>query len=229
VPVEIPGAIPFLDDTVHASYDANAVRAFWRSLVAMDDVFNRFRGRFVGKAWRPPRFSGRPAPLHTGQAPNIGPHVMREAYSHEVSSCGYWPGGPGAEGTFYSYAYPEPAGFREAPVAPEGARWDDELAEFVLPYETVRSAADPEETLLAFQQSTYEAAADAGHWDRPRSRGRRGRHQPTRPQPGRQGQVESPASPARCGGTSSQTGPCGRRRSGTCVVGSNPLCSSNTG
>jgi hypothetical protein len=177
VPVEIPGAVPFLDDTTHASYDADAVRGFWRSLVAMDGVFTRFRGRFVGKSspihlfWgaldlATTRFSGRPAPLHPGQAPNIGPHVMREAYSHEVSSAGYWPGGPGTEGTFYSYAYPEPPGYRDVAVAPAAARWDDGLAEFVLPYEDVRRAADPEETLLAFLQSTYEAAADTGGWDR---------------------------------------------------------------
>jgi Family of unknown function (DUF5996) len=177
VPVEIPDAVPFADDTAHASYDGQAVRGFWRALVAMDAVFTRFRGRFVGKAspvhlfWgaldlATSRFSGRTAPPHPGGAPNCGPHVMGEAYSHEVSSCGYWPGGPGDEGTFYSYAYPEPAGFRDAAVAPGTARWDDELAEFVLPYEAVRRSADPEGTLLTFLQSTYEAAADAAGWDR---------------------------------------------------------------
>ncbi|HEY8525157.1 MAG TPA: DUF5996 family protein [Acidimicrobiales bacterium] len=177
VPVEIPGAIPFADDRVHASYDADAVDRFWRVLVAMERVLKEFRGRFVGKSspvhlfWGAldmavTRFSGRTAPPHPGGAPNVGPHVMVEAYSHEVSSCGYWPGPPGEEGTFYAYAYPEPPGYRDVPVAPDGARWDDELGEFVLPYELVRDAAEPEVALLAFLQSTYEAAADAGGWDR---------------------------------------------------------------
>lgn len=177
MPVEIPGAIPFTEDTHHASYDGDAVRRFWRALVAMEAVFTDFRARFVGKAspvhlfWGAldlavTRFSGRPAPLHPGGVPNCGPHVMWEAYSHEVSSCGYWPGAPGQEGTFYSYAYPEPDGFREVPVEPAAARWDDELAEFVLPYEAVRTADDPAATLLAFLQSTYEAAAQTARWDR---------------------------------------------------------------
>jgi hypothetical protein len=178
VPVEIPDAIPFAEDHVHASYDPEAVQRFWRALLSIEEVLERFRSRFVGKAspihyfWGAidlahTRFSGRPAPLHPGGAPNCGPHVMWEAYSHEVSSCGYWPGGPAAEGVFYSYAYPEPPGYRERAVAPSGARWDDDLAEFVLPYEVVRGAADPDATLLGFLQSTYEAAADTAGWDRP--------------------------------------------------------------
>ncbi len=177
VPVEIPGAIPFPDDHIHASYDPDAVRRFWSALVEMTRVFNIFRSRFVGKAspahlfWgaldmATTRFSGRPAPPHPGGAPNCGPHVMWEAYSHEVSSCGYWPGGPSEEGVFYSYAYPEPPGFREVSVGPDGARWDDDLVEFVLPYERVRTADDPDATLLAFLQSTYEAAAETAKWDR---------------------------------------------------------------
>jgi hypothetical protein len=177
VPVEIPGAIAFADDDVHASYDAAAVRRYWQALVAIEAVFKRFGSRFVGKAspvhwfWgaadlASTRFSGRRAPRHPGGAPNCGPHVMWEAYSHEVSSCGYWPDGPGDEGTFYAYAYPEPPGYSDAPVAPAGARWDDELGEFVLPYELVRTAARPEALLLEFLQSTYEAAADAAGWDR---------------------------------------------------------------
>jgi hypothetical protein len=177
VPVEIPDAIPFADDRSHASYDPDAVRRFWLALVAMEGVLKRFRTRFVGKAspihyfWGAidlahTRFSGRAAPPHPGGAPNCGPHVMWEAYSHEVSSCGYWPGGPGAEGVFYAYAYPEPPGHRDVTVAPAGARWDDELSEFVLPYELVRTAADPDRLLLEFFQSTYEAAADSGGWDR---------------------------------------------------------------
>jgi hypothetical protein len=177
MPVEIPGAVAFTDDHGHASYDAAAVRRYWQALVAIEAVFKRFGSRFVGKAspvhwfWGAAdlaytRFSGRPAPRHPGGAPNCGPHVMWEAYSQEVSSCGYWPGGPGEEGTFYAYAYPEPPGYRDAPVAPAGARWDDELGEFVLPYEQVRTAADPEALLLQFLQSTYEAAADTAGWDR---------------------------------------------------------------
>ncbi len=177
VPVEIPEAIPFADDRVHASYDAEAVHDYWLALVAIAGVLKEFQTRFVGKAspvhwfWGAvdlayTRFSGRIAPPHPGGAPNCGPHVMWEAYSHEVSSCGYWPGGPGEEGVFYAYAYPEPPGYRDAPVEPLGARWDDELGEFVLPYEVVRTADQPAATLLAFLQSTYEAAATSADWDR---------------------------------------------------------------
>jgi hypothetical protein len=177
VPVEIAGAIPFADDRVHASYDADAVHRFWLAMVQMARVLAVFRARFVGKAspihlfWGAldlahTRFSGRVAPPHPGGAPNCGPHVMWEAYSHEVSSCGYWPGPPGEEGVFYAYAYPEPDGYRTATIGPAGARWDDELGEFVLPYEIVRRAPDPDATLLEFLQSTYEAAAIAAEWDR---------------------------------------------------------------
>jgi hypothetical protein len=177
VPVEIAGAIPFADDRVHASYDPGAVRRFWLALVDMERVFKTFRTHFVGKSspvhffWgaldlAQTRFSGRTAPPHPGGAPNCGPHVMWEAYSHEVSSCGYWPGPPGDEGVFYAYAYPDPPGYRDAPIAPAGARWDDGLGEFVLPYELVRSASDPDAVLLEFLQSTYEAAATTAGWDR---------------------------------------------------------------
>ncbi|MET0764134.1 MAG: DUF5996 family protein [Blastococcus sp.] len=177
MPVEIVGAIPFPDDRVHAGYDPDAVRRFWLALVEMTRVFEVFRSRFVGKAspvhlfWggldlATTRFSGRPAPPHPGGAPNCGPQVMHEAYSHEVSSCGYWPGPPGEEGLFYAYAYPEPHGYRSSPVLPRGARWDDDLAEFVLPYELVRAAPDPDALLLEFLQSTYEAAAITARWDR---------------------------------------------------------------
>lgn len=176
MPVEIPGAIPFSEDTEHASYDEAAVHRFWLALVQMDRVFTEFRSRFLGKVspvhlfWGAldlavTRFSGRDAPPHPGGAPNCGPHVMHEAYSHEVSSAGFWPGG-GAEGVFYSYAYPEPPGFRDRSVAPAEAGWDDGLAEFVLPYEAVRTAADPDAVLLEFLQATYAAAADAAGWDR---------------------------------------------------------------
>lgn len=177
VPVEIPGAVPFTKDRTHASYDADAVRRFWLALVDMARVFDVFRARFVGKAspvhlfWGGldlayTRFSGRTAPPHPGGAPNCGPQVMHEAYSQEVSSCGYWPGPPGEEGVFYAYAYPEPPDYRTAPVLPDGAGWDDGLAEFVLPYEVVRTAADPDALLLEFLQSTYEAAATTAGWDR---------------------------------------------------------------
>ena len=177
MPVEIVGAVPFPDDRVHASYDPEAVQRFWRALVEMTRVFTVFRGRFLGKVspvhlfWgaldlATTRFSGRPAPPYPHTAPNCGPQVMGEAYSHEVSSCGYWPGPPGEEGVFYAYAYPQPPGFQDAPVAPEGARWDDDLAEFVLPYELVRTAPDPDAALMAFLQSSYEAAANTAGWDR---------------------------------------------------------------
>jgi hypothetical protein len=176
MPVEIPGAIPFDTDDVHGAYDADAVNRFWRALVQMDRVFTVFRSRFVGKVspvhlfWGAldlavTRFSGRVAPPHPGGAPNCGPHVMGEAYSHEVSSAGYWPG-PDGEGVFYSYAYPEPDGFRSTTVSPAGAAWVDALGEFTLPYTEVRTATDPDAVLLEFLQSTYEAAATTGGWDR---------------------------------------------------------------
>ncbi len=176
VPVELPDAIPFTEDVTHDSYDAGAVTAFWRLLVEVERVFTVFRSRFVGKSspvhlfWgaldlATTRFSGRPAPPHPGGIPNCGPHVMREAYSHEVSSAGYWPGGEG-EGIFYSYAYPEPDGYRALPPGPEAARFDDALGEFVLPYTAVRTADNPDALLLDFLQHTYEAAARASGWDR---------------------------------------------------------------
>lgn len=177
MPVEIPDAIPFPDDRTHASYDPDAVHRFWLALVEIDRVLKGFRTRFVGKSsplhvfWGSldvalTRFSGRTAPPHPGGAPNCGPHVMWEAYSHEVSSCGYWPGPPGEEGVFYAYTYPEPPGYRDTPIPVEGARWDDDLGEFVLPYERVRTAADPDAVLLEFLQRTYEAAAVTAGWDR---------------------------------------------------------------
>jgi hypothetical protein len=176
MPVEIPDAIPFDTDDVHGTYDARQVHDFWLALVQMQRVFTIFRSRYVGKCspvhlfWGAldlcvTRFSGRPAPLHPGGAPNCGPFVMHEAYSHEVSSAGYWPGGDG-EGVFYSYAYPEPPGFREVVVAPEAASYSADLQEFVLPYDAVRTAADPDAVLLEFLQSTYEAAAHSAGWDR---------------------------------------------------------------
>lgn len=176
MPVEIPDAVPFDTDREHSTYDADAAHRFWLALVQMNRVFDEFRSRYVGKVspshffWGAcdlavTRFSGRPAPKHPGGAPNCGPHVMWEAYSHEVSSAGYWPG-PDGEGSFYSYAYPEPEGFRAARVGPDAASFDESLGEFLLPYTAVREAADPDALLLEFLQSTYVAAADAGGWDR---------------------------------------------------------------
>jgi len=178
MPVELPDVVPFDRDTVHDSYDRDAVRAFWISLVSADRVFNRFRAEFRGKTspvhffWGAfdlavTRFSGRPAPRHPGGVPNCPDRVMWEAYSDEVSSCGFWPGGAD-EGVFYSYAYPEPAGYRDQPPGPDGASFDGDLGEYVLPYTLVREAADPDATLLDFLHHTYQAAA--GHWPDPHHR-----------------------------------------------------------
>jgi hypothetical protein len=175
-PVEMVEVVPFAEDEIHHAYDADAVQRFWQALLQSHRVLERFRGGFVGKAspvhffWgggdlAVTRFSGRPAPKHPGGVPNCADWVMELAYSHEVSSCGFWPGGDG-EGLFYSYAYPEPAGFADWPVAPDAAYYDTELREFVLPYADVRRAADPDTELLTFLQSTYEAAAELAHWDR---------------------------------------------------------------
>ena len=177
MPVELPDAVPFHEDDIHDSYDASAVTDFWRMLVEAERVLDVFRVGFVGKSspvhlfWgaldlATTRFSGEPAPPHPGGMPNCGPHVMHEAYSHEVSSAGYWPGGEG-EGIFYSYAYPEPDGYRTMPAGPARARFDDALGEFVLPYTDVRTAADPDALLLDFLQRSYEAAAVTGNWKRP--------------------------------------------------------------
>jgi Family of unknown function (DUF5996) len=176
MPVEIPDAIPFDEDDLHASYDRDQVERFWRALIEMVRVFEQFRSEFIGKVspvhlfWGAldlavTRFSGRLAPPHPGGAPNCGPHVMLEAYSHEVSSAGYWPG-PDGEGVFYSYAYPEPAGYRQQPITPPAAHFDAALGEFVLPYETVRTASDPDAVLLDFLHTTYAAAADTARWNR---------------------------------------------------------------
>jgi hypothetical protein len=174
-PVEVPVAIPFADDTEHASYDAAAMHRFWLSLVSAERVLTHFRSGFRGKAspvhffWGAfdlavTRFSGRPAAPHPGGVPNCPDWVTIEAYSDEVSSCGYWPGGAD-EGVFYSYAYPEPANFRARPVAPAGvAYYDTDLSEFVLPYASVRAASDPDDYLLSFLTSTYQVAADLASW-----------------------------------------------------------------
>jgi hypothetical protein len=175
-PCEIENPIPFEADEVHKSYDPDAARRFWRVLVQADRVMKAFRGRFIGKAspvhffWGSfdlavTRFSGRRAPPHPG-SPLSPVSVSQEAYSHEVSSCGFWPGAPGVEAMFYAYAYPQPPGFADAPVRPRGARWEAGLGEFVLPYEAMRTAQSPDAALLNFLQSTYEAAADLGGWPR---------------------------------------------------------------
>ncbi len=176
-PVEIPDPIPFEQDRTHAAYDPDYANRFWRVLVHADRVFTAFRARFLGKTspvhffWGSfdlavTRFSGRRAPQHPG-APNVADRVTREAYSHEVSSCGFWPGGAGMEQpVFYSYAYPQPAGFGEVPVRPAAAFYNRDFGEFILPYDDVRHAAAPDEALLDFLQSTYEAAATLAHWDR---------------------------------------------------------------
>jgi hypothetical protein len=173
-PVEIPTAIPFADDVEHDSYDAAAAHAFWISLVSAERVLGRFRAEFRGKVspvhffWGAfdlavTRFSGRPAERHPGGVPNCPDWVMWEAYSDEVSSCGYWPDYD-TEGAFYSYAYPDPPGFRTHPVQPGEARFDHALGEFVLPYADVRRAADPDQYLLSFLTSTFDAAASSAGW-----------------------------------------------------------------
>ncbi len=178
MPVEIEGAIPFDRDRIHTDYDAGAAQRFWRQLVQADRVLNTFRARFVGKCspvhffWGSfdlavTRFSGRTAPQMTRGAPNTGAWVMQEAYSHEVSSVGFWPGNGGyGRAAFYSYAYPEPPGFAAAPVQPAGASYDKSLAQFLLPYDAVLEAPSPDEAVLTFAQSAYEAAADLAQWDR---------------------------------------------------------------
>jgi hypothetical protein len=175
-PVEVPDPVRFEEDRTHAAYDPDYARRAWWILLQSDRVLQEFRGRFIGKCspvhffWGAfdlavTRFSGREAPEHPG-APNVADFVVREAYSHEVSSLGFWPGGgPLPEPIFYAYAYPEPEGFTEYDV-PEPAYYHPELREFVLPYEAVRGARDPDAMLLEFSQSTYEAAAELGDWDR---------------------------------------------------------------
>jgi hypothetical protein len=177
-PNEVADAIPFDQDQVHSSYDAAHANRFWRALVQADRVFKRFRARFIGKCspvhffWGSfdlavTRFSGRTAPLHPGGVPHCPDWIMREAYSHELYSCGFWPGGgPLPYPLFYAYAYPEPAGFGAALVGPDNAFYDSSFREFILPYEEVRQAESPDTVLLEFLQTSYEAAAGLGNWDR---------------------------------------------------------------
>jgi hypothetical protein len=176
-PNEIANPVSFANDRVHASYDPAAAHAFWRVLIQVDRLFKLFRSGFLGKAspvhffWGSfdlavTRFSGRRAPPHPGGVPSLPDTVAREAYSHEVSSAGFWPGNDAfPQAAFYSYAYPEPEGFRDARVPP-GACFERSLGEFILPYDSVRTAAEPEALLLDFLSSTYSAAADGARWDR---------------------------------------------------------------
>lgn len=180
MPVEINGAVRFDTDDVHDAYDPDAAQRCWRVLLQSERVLQRFRSEFVGKCspvhfwWGSfdmacTRFSGRRAPLHPGGVPNLADHVTREAYSHECISAGWWPGtvgGPVAEPAFYAYAYPEPAGCATAPVRPDAARYDMQMREWILPYDAVRTAANPDAELYQFLQSTYDAAAELGGWDR---------------------------------------------------------------
>jgi hypothetical protein len=177
MPVEVAEPIPFDQDFTHQAYDAEFAQRFWRVLLQTTRVFSIFRARFTGKVspvhlfWGAmdlacTRFSGRTAPQHPSM-PGLPDRVTRDAYSHEVSSCGFWPGAPDIEPFFYSYAYPESAGYKEFRVEPAQASYNSEFGEFILPYEAMRQSADPEGTLLAFLQSTYVAAADCRGWDRP--------------------------------------------------------------
>jgi hypothetical protein len=177
VPVEVQNPIPFNEDTKILKYNPDSANIFWRMLVQSTRVFNQFRSGFIGKCspvhffWGSfdlalTRFSGRIAPQHP-QVPNVSHTVVKEAYSHEVSSCGFWPGGSFSEPVFYSYAYPEPAEYRHFPVKPSGAAvYSDTMKEFILPYDAVSKSSNPDDSLLQFLNSTYEAAALTGHWDR---------------------------------------------------------------
>ena len=177
-PNEVADAIPFAEDDVPRPYNRDSAERLRDSLARIVPIFERFRAGFAGKAspvhffWGSfdlavTRFSGRPAPLHPGGVPGLPDRITREAYSHEVSSAGFWPGGvTAAEPIFYSYAYPEPDGFRDAIITPDLSKFDEALGEFVLPYEAVRTAADPCAALTSFLQSTYDAAANLAGWDR---------------------------------------------------------------
>ena len=181
MPNEIAEAIPFSRDLTHTAYDREFVHRFWQILLVSHEVFSYFRSSFIGKTspvhffWGSfdlavTRFSGRRAPMHPGGVPHLSDAVVREAYSHEVSSAGFWPGGgPIDYPAYYSYAYPPPERFASAAVRPAQAFFSNELGEFILPYDAVRTAPDPKGALIAFLQSTYSAAAEKGNWDRSRS------------------------------------------------------------
>jgi hypothetical protein len=169
--------IPFEQDEQHAPYDPEVVQRFWQILLQADRLLTLFRARYAGKSspvhffWGSfdlavTRFSGRQAPAHPGGVPNMADWVTREAYSHEVSSCGFWFGAGAIEALFYAYAYPEPEGFKDYPIQPQTGFYSSDMKEFILPYEAIRQAENPDEMVLAFLQSTYEAAANLAHWDR---------------------------------------------------------------
>ena len=176
-PNEVENPISFVEDRVHKTYDADATNRFWRVLYQSDRIFNEFRARFFGKSspvhffWGSfdlavTRFSGRVAPDHPGGLPNMPLWVAQEAYSHEVSSAGFWPGGDAfPEPIFYSYAYPSPEGFAEAKVGPAAAYWSSDLGEFILPLDAVRNSSDPDKVLLEFLQTTFDSAKELGRWD----------------------------------------------------------------
>jgi hypothetical protein len=176
-PVEVSEAVRFEADVQHACYDPEKVNRYWRALLQVDRVFKSFRAGFIGKAspvhffWGAfdlavSRYSGKAAPLHPGGVPNCADWVMQEAYSHEVASAGFWPGAELGEAAFYAYAYPEPPGYRSRKVQPDAAYYSEDLKEFILPYEAVRNASDPDRVLLEFLQTTYASAADLAGWDR---------------------------------------------------------------
>jgi hypothetical protein len=180
MPSEVADAIPFPKDRAHVAYDQDAAHRFWHVLAGVDQAFKQFRGRFLGKSspvhywWggmdlSHTRFSGRLGPVHPGGIPNLPDHITRESYSHECMSVGFWPGTPGlpvTEPSFYAYAYPEPLGCPDARILPDGAGYHLEMREWILPYEIVRQSRVPEQTVLDFAQSTYEAVATLGQWDR---------------------------------------------------------------
>jgi hypothetical protein len=176
LPQEVANPIAFDEDVVHQAYDAEYAQRFWRVLLQTTRIITQFRARFVGKVspvhmfWGAmdlacTRFSGRTAPQHPG-VPGLADRVTRDAYSHEVSSCGFWPGAPGMDAMFYSYAYPEPPGYAQTPVKPDFAAFDKKFGEFVMPYEAMRQSPDSDAALMEFLQSTYEAAANCAQWDR---------------------------------------------------------------
>lgn len=178
VPVEIVDPIPFKDDTVHSTYDVVHVKAFHQALIQIQNVLQQFRAEFKGKCspihffWGSfdlaySRFSGRKAPKHPGGIPNLPNRVAEEAYSHEVSSCGFWTGSEAVpEAAFYAYIYPEPAGYKDSPVEPAEAYYDNNLREFILPYAAVQKSPDPEKALLAFFHSTFNTCSNLANWDR---------------------------------------------------------------
>ena len=176
LPQEVANPIAFDEDVVHQAYDAEYAQRFWRVLLQTTRIITQFRARFVGKVspvhmfWGAmdlacTRFSGRTAPQHSG-VPGLADRVTRDAYSHEVSSCGFWPGAPGMDAMFYSYAYPEPPGYAQSPIKPDFASFDKKFGEFVMPYEAMRQSPDPDAALMEFLQSTYEVAANCARWDR---------------------------------------------------------------